>query len=225
LIEGRRHSRPSRSDSRRRVTTTSAGLRRTACRSSTDSRPLRSNRASSSTPARCGRSLARGTACLTGERPARRGLASFASQCAADGTGPRPADSPRSTACRAPPCAPCRCSASPRGTLRAFRRVRQVDACATRLRQPDGNGLLRRARAVFPLTDVVHFLADEFARLRRWRLAGSTIPSSAFERGFLWHEFQLLYIGYPDLIGHAPAGSVPARSKGVRLRSQKDSDA
>jgi hypothetical protein len=66
---------------------------------------------------------------------------------------------------------------------------------------------------VFPPTDVVHFLADEFAGLRRWCLAGPPIPSSAFERGFLWHELQLLYIGYPDLIGHAPAGSVPARSK------------
>jgi hypothetical protein len=48
---------------------------------------------------------------------------------------------------------------------------------------------------VFSFTDVVDFLADEFARLRRRRLAGAPISSSAFERGFLWHELQLLYIG------------------------------
>jgi hypothetical protein len=78
---------------------------------------------------------------------------------------------------------------------------------------------------VFPLTDVVDFLADEFARLRRWCLAGAPIPSGAFERGFLWHELQLLYIGYPDLIAHPPAGSVPARSKGRDAVEQKDSDA
>jgi hypothetical protein len=78
---------------------------------------------------------------------------------------------------------------------------------------------------VFALTDVVDFLADEFARLRGWCLAGAPIPSSAFERGFLWHELQLLYVGYPDLIAHVPAGSVPALSKGRDARWQKDSDA
>jgi RNA polymerase sigma factor (sigma-70 family) len=49
---------------------------------------------------------------------------------------------------------------------------------------------------VLALPDVVHFLADEFARLRRRRLARAPIPSRSFERGLLWHELQLL--GVPD---------------------------
>src|SRR5262245_42566939 len=55
-------------------------------------------------------------------------------------------------------------------SLSRFRRL-ECDSSAARLRQPDRNRLLRQTRAVFALADVMHFLAHEFAGLRRWRFA------------------------------------------------------
>ena len=43
---------------------------------------------------------------------------------------------------------------------------RQIHAGAPRFRQTNGDRLLRGADAVFALTDVVNFLADELAGLR-----------------------------------------------------------
>jgi len=42
----------------------------------------------------------------------------------------------------------------------------QLDSGAASLRQTNGDRLLRRAGAVLTLTDMVHFFADELARLR-----------------------------------------------------------
>ena len=47
----------------------------------------------------------------------------------------------------------------------AFSGRRELHACAPRLREPDGDRLLRGARAMLALADVVHFFADEFPRL------------------------------------------------------------
>ena len=49
--------------------------------------------------------------------------------------------------------------------FRAGRRPRQFHARAARLRQADGNGLLRRTRSVLSFADVMDFLAHELARL------------------------------------------------------------
>src|SRR5258706_8019249 len=63
----------------------------------------------------------------------------------------------------------------------------KLHAGASRLRQADRDRLIGRACAVLAFTDVVHFLADELARLRRWRLAGALVCASAFDRFLLGH--------------------------------------
>ena len=60
-------------------------------------------------------------------------------------------------------------------------------AGATSLRQADRDRLLRVARAVLSFADVIHFLADEFARLRRRGLALTGVAPRALNRGFFWH--------------------------------------
>jgi hypothetical protein len=47
----------------------------------------------------------------------------------------------------------------------------ELDARPACLRQPNGDRLLRQARAVLSLSDVLDLLANEFARLRRHGLA------------------------------------------------------
>jgi hypothetical protein len=64
--------------------------------------------------------------------------------------------------------------------LLAFR-WRQFHAGATRFRQPDGDRLLWRTRAVFALADVFYFFAHEFTGLRRWRLAFAFVFARPFD--------------------------------------------
>ena len=52
--------------------------------------------------------------------------------------------------------------------LASFRR-RQLHTRATRFRQTNRDSLLWRSRAVFSLTDVLHFFPNEFTGPRRWR--------------------------------------------------------
>lgn len=47
----------------------------------------------------------------------------------------------------------------------------QIHPRTPRLRKADGNRLLRRSRPVFPFTDVLYFLANEFTSLCRRRLS------------------------------------------------------
>jgi hypothetical protein len=47
----------------------------------------------------------------------------------------------------------------------------QIDTRAARLGKSNGNRLLRRTGAMFTLSNMVHFLAHKFARLRAGRLA------------------------------------------------------
>src|SRR5262249_10900435 len=63
-----------------------------------------------------------------------------------------------------------RLRAALRRGLGAARRRRQRHAGAARLRQADGDRLLRRSRAVFALANVMDLLADELTRLRARRL-------------------------------------------------------
>src|SRR5262249_57691403 len=81
-----------------------------------------------------------------------------------------------------------RLRALPRAALGAARRRRQLDARASRFRQPDGDRLLGRPGAVFALANVVDLLAYEFARLRAGRLALPFVASGARECRFLRHS-------------------------------------
>src|SRR5205823_14919481 len=66
-------------------------------------------------------------------------------------------------------------------------RRRQLHPGATRLREADRDRLLRRARAVLPLADVVHLLLDELARLRAGRLALALVLVRGLQRLLLGH--------------------------------------
>src|SRR6185312_6385197 len=76
------------------------------------------------------------------------------------------------------------------GPLRSSTLLRwlEIDARAPRLRQTDGNRLLRGTRAVLALADVLHFLAYELARLRAGRLSLTFILASPLDRSLLWHS-------------------------------------
>ncbi len=52
---------------------------------------------------------------------------------------------------------------------RSFRRRRQLHARAASLRQPDGDGLLRRSRTMLPFANMIDLFTNELARLRRRR--------------------------------------------------------
>src|SRR5689334_17899301 len=58
---------------------------------------------------------------------------------------------------------------------------RQMDAGSPRFRQADGDRLLGRASAMLALANVLDFLAYEFARLRRRRLALAFIAFGPLE--------------------------------------------
>src|SRR5690348_3187567 len=52
---------------------------------------------------------------------------------------------------------------------------RQIDAGAPRFREPDGDRLLGRARAVLATADILDLFADELARLGAGGFAGALI--------------------------------------------------
>jgi hypothetical protein len=69
-----------------------------------------------------------------------------------------------------------------------------LDACASRLRQPDRDRLLRRAGAVLALSNVFDLFVDELAGLRARRLALPPVASGALDGFFLRHIDDLLSI-------------------------------
>jgi hypothetical protein len=82
------------------------------------------------------------------------------------------------------------------GTLRALPRFRrrcafarrlQINARASCLREPDRNGLLRRARAMLAFADMVDLLANELACLRAGSFAFASIATRPLQRSFLRH--------------------------------------
>jgi hypothetical protein len=76
------------------------------------------------------------------------------------------------------------------GPLRGlpFSRRRQVHTSLPRLRQANGDRLLRRTRAVLAFTDVMDLLPHELSRLGRRALAGTLRGPCPFDRGFRRHE-------------------------------------
>ena len=82
------------------------------------------------------------------------------------------------------------CAAGPL-RCRALLRRWKFDTCFARLRQPDGNRLLRRACAVLPFANVIHLFADELACLGRWSPASTFRRASSLECGLLWHDVEL----------------------------------
>src|SRR5262245_39544116 len=66
---------------------------------------------------------------------------------------------------------------------------RQPDTGTPRLRQADGNRLLRRAGAVLALPHVLHFLSHELACLRARRFALPLVAAGSRQRSLLRHWF------------------------------------
>jgi hypothetical protein len=64
----------------------------------------------------------------------------------------------------------------------------QLHARAARLRQADGDRLLRRARAVFSFTNVAHLFAHELSSLRRGRTPPRCIATRALDRSAFRHD-------------------------------------
>jgi hypothetical protein len=110
-----------------------------------------------------GSTPAGGRACLPRQRrPGSRGMA-LTARCTADGArpcgrgpppGPRTLDRQRSAAPR------------PGGSL-SLGRGRKLHAGTARLREADRDRLLRRSRAMLPLSYVMHLFAHELTSLRR----------------------------------------------------------
>ena len=70
----------------------------------------------------------------------------------------------------------------------ALSRRCQVNPSTTRLGQAYRYGLLGRSSTMLSFTNVMHFLADEFARLCAGRFPFSFIALSSFKSLFLWHD-------------------------------------
>src|SRR5207302_8450595 len=129
-------------------------------------------------------------ASLAGERTPGSGAAAFAAQsarnCARTGARwPPPASRAATTQVAAG------AGAHLLGGPATFGRS-ELDAGAARFGKPNGDSLLRRARSVLALADVVHLLANKFARLRAGRFSLALLLVCAFQGLLLWH-------GYPSL--------------------------
>jgi len=70
----------------------------------------------------------------------------------------------------------------------ALSRRRKIDSRLTSLRQPDRNRLFGRSGTVFPFANMMHLFADEFAGLRRRRLAFALVTAGAFQCFFFGHD-------------------------------------
>jgi hypothetical protein len=58
----------------------------------------------------------------------------------------------------------------------------------SRLGKADGDGLLRRTRAVFAFADVMEFFPDKFSRLCRRSLPFARIFARSFNSFLFWHN-------------------------------------
>lgn len=74
------------------------------------------------------------------------------------------------------------------GRGRSFFRRRQFHPGTPRFRKADRDRLFRRARTVLAFADVIHFLADKFARLGRRRFSFALVFAGPFHRFFFWHN-------------------------------------
>jgi hypothetical protein len=67
---------------------------------------------------------------------------------------------------------------------------REFHSRPSRLRQTNGDGLLRRSRTVLALTDVLDLFVDELAGLRGRRLPLPSVGACPFERFLLGHVYR-----------------------------------
>ena len=72
---------------------------------------------------------------------------------------------------------------------------RQIDARSASLGKANGDRLLGRAGPVFPLTNVLDFLADKFARLCGGRFSFPLVLACSLDGFLFWHG------SIPPLIG------------------------
>jgi len=72
-------------------------------------------------------------------------------------------------------------------------------SCPASFRKANGNRLLRGTRTVFAFAYMVHFFADEFARLSRRRLSLFLVAFGAFQRFFFRYVAPIESIGW-DMI-------------------------
>ena len=178
---------------RRRAARRSLGARRLPC----SSRTLRR------------RATARARVCLSGERSLRGRAVTLALQSSANGVRSRA----RYFASWTPALGEIAL-----GLAACARRSslfgRELHSGAARLRQADGNGLLRRPRAVLALANVVHLFAHELAGLRRRRLSLARILVRALDR------FSFRHPSPPDQCRESRGRAVPfATGRRAPLRS------
>ena len=65
---------------------------------------------------------------------------------------------------------------------------RKIHPRTSGFREPDGDGLLRGARAMFSRANVLDLFVNEFARLRRCRFSVSLVLSHSGQRYFVRHD-------------------------------------
>jgi hypothetical protein len=160
---------------------------------------------------------------LTRQGPARCRPRALAPQCSHDRPGPPRRDLVRSSrpACaivlpRPPP--------GPSGGV-PFPGRPEPDARSPRFRQADGDGLLRRPRAMLASADMPHLLTDELAGLGTRRFSPVPGPSSALDRSFLWHHSSSTASAVTPLLGvfssiHALAIRTPCFSASAWLSNR-----
>jgi hypothetical protein len=51
---------------------------------------------------------------------------------------------------------------------------------------------------MFPFADMLHFLANEFAGLSRWRFPLPSIFPRSFDRFLFWHRYKMFAAGAAD---------------------------
>src|SRR5207248_6497538 len=152
-------------------------------------RPFGAHRFYSGAAAAGGATATSAAASLPAQRTPGSGAAAFAAQSARSGarTGTRwapPASGAATTQVAAGP------GSHLLGSPPAFGRS-ELDAGAARFGKPNGNSLLRRARSVLALADVMHLFANKFARLSAGRFSLARVFVGAFQCLLLWH-------GYPS---------------------------
>ena len=137
------------------------------------------------TASRCGAALSRRGSCLARELRLGGGAVAFPLQRAKSRARPgtrhgflAPAPTLSSLAFSRMPRARGRRSLFGRG------KIHTSLAC---LRQPDGDRLFRRTRAVLPLANVFDLLAHEFTGLRRGRAARAFVVASPLQGGLVGH--------------------------------------
>src|SRR3981081_1839629 len=80
----------------------------------------------------------------------------------------------------------------------AFAGRTKGNACASGLREADGNGLLRRSGSMFAAADCMDFFANKFARLSRGRLARALVLTGLFDCSLVRHHHSPIRPGWSD---------------------------